>query len=363
MTLTIAVGTRVDGLYDGGDVWFPGVVDGMTDDSSFFAIQYDDGEREEAVPRSLLRLHEPGTFSVGSRVLARYNGGDDYYGGVIADINLDGQTYAISYDDGEYQDAVPFALIVDEGAPIETEIVSSAPIEPEIAPQRQLDEQQRAPNDVQQRMDERSPTPPSVVAPYESPSTGQSEVSLPSQPDKYDASGASIVDDGIGCATIDSMKLSRNIITDEGVVDPGKPVNELPSINTVLADQIAEGCDDNASPSEPVDNVDLPVVKIVSRPSSRRAQYTDEEGAQVDFIQRAPSIGRETLQKQPSSSQTLLSEYQPLRLVSPPESQLTVADAPIAHELNKLPTPDAAPSPSIIIIAPPPRERNPSPTP
>ncbi|RHZ29106.1 hypothetical protein DYB31_000872 [Aphanomyces astaci] len=340
-----------------------GIVDGMTDDSSFFAIQYDDGEREEAVPRSLLRLHEPGTFSVGSRVLARYNGGDDYYGGVIADINLDGQTYAISYDDGEYQDAVPFALIVDEGAPIETEIVSSAPIEPEIAPQRQLDEQRRAPNDVQQRMDERSPTPPYVVAPYESPSTGQSEVSLPSQPNKYDASGASIVNDGIGCATIDSMKLSRNIITDEGVVDPGKPVNELPSINTVLADQIAEGCDDNASPSEPVDNVDLPVVKIVSRPSSRRAQYTDEEGAQVDFIQRAPSIGRETLQKQPSSSQTLSSEYQPLRLVSPPESQLTVADAPIAHELNKLPTPDAAPSPSIIIIAPSPRERNPSPTP
>ncbi|KAF0698979.1 Aste57867_10430 [Aphanomyces stellatus] len=108
-----SVGTRVDGLYDGGDVWFPGVVD-IVNEANSFAILYDDGEREESVPAELLRLHVPGTFSVGSRVWALYDGGDVYFAGEIADIDCEAQTYDIAYDDGESESSVPFASIIDE---------------------------------------------------------------------------------------------------------------------------------------------------------------------------------------------------------------------------------------------------------
>ncbi|CAK4648459.1 unnamed protein product [Aphanomyces euteiches] len=108
-----SVGARVDGLYAGGDVWFPGLIDGANADGSY-AIQYDDGEREEAVQEASVRPHVVGTFSVGSRVLARYNGGDDWYPGVISDINCDAETYDIAYDDGEFEPGVAFVMVEDE---------------------------------------------------------------------------------------------------------------------------------------------------------------------------------------------------------------------------------------------------------
>ncbi|CAK4920790.1 unnamed protein product [Aphanomyces euteiches] len=108
-----SVGARVDGLYAGGDVWFPGLIDGANADGSY-AIQYDDGEREEAVQEASVRPHVAGTFSVGSRVLSRYNGGDDWYPGVISDINCDAETYDIAYDDGEFEPGVAFAMVEDE---------------------------------------------------------------------------------------------------------------------------------------------------------------------------------------------------------------------------------------------------------
>ncbi|OQR92022.1 hypothetical protein ACHHYP_04126 [Achlya hypogyna] len=113
--MLLTEGLRVDGLYAGGDVWFPGTIAVVVD--GICTIQYDDGEVEEGVPERLLRPHEPGTFSVGSRVLARYGGGDDLYPGSITAVDDVNNLYDIAYDDGETEENVFHAYLMDEPLP------------------------------------------------------------------------------------------------------------------------------------------------------------------------------------------------------------------------------------------------------
>ncbi|OQS07331.1 hypothetical protein THRCLA_00674 [Thraustotheca clavata] len=113
--MLLHIGSRVDGLYAGGGVWFPGYI---VETGTLFTVKYDDGEVEENVPEHFLRVHELGTFSTGSRVLVRYGGGEEYYAGVITGIDEENQLYDIAYDDGEVEENVAVNEIV---APVDSE--------------------------------------------------------------------------------------------------------------------------------------------------------------------------------------------------------------------------------------------------
>ena len=77
---------------------FIGSITNVNKDGSF-AVTYDDGEYEHSVPRMKL-MHA--SFNAGDRVVARYYQGRRSYPGYITNVNVDG-TYAVSYDDGDYE--------------------------------------------------------------------------------------------------------------------------------------------------------------------------------------------------------------------------------------------------------------------
>ncbi|KAL4167503.1 hypothetical protein KRP22_012987 [Phytophthora ramorum] len=128
MTDIYRVGERVDGLYDENtdDMWYPGRIrcvhlseDNDSADSPTFEVLYDDGEVEMHVRPEFLRQHVPGTICVGTRVLCRYDGGEEFYPGQVSDVQENGM-YTIAYDDGEVEEDVPPVHIMepqeDEGA-------------------------------------------------------------------------------------------------------------------------------------------------------------------------------------------------------------------------------------------------------
>lgn len=116
MTTPYRVGERVDGLYDGNsdEMWYPGRVQNIHEsaDKVTFEVLYDDGEVESNVRVENLRNHVAGTICVGTRVLCHYAGGNDVYPGQIADVQENGR-YTIAYDDGEVEQDVPIAHIVE----------------------------------------------------------------------------------------------------------------------------------------------------------------------------------------------------------------------------------------------------------
>ncbi|RHY27263.1 hypothetical protein DYB32_006895 [Aphanomyces invadans] len=335
MARTISVGTRVDGLYDGGDVWFPGVVDNLH--GSTYSIQYDDGEREDAVPESRIRLHVAGTFSVGSRVLARYNRGEDVYGGVIADIDCDAQTYAISYDDGEYQGAVPFAFIVDESAPAESEqaetVSTSAGVENDSAVVAPLDQHSLQSKDdptVKGSLDEttaehRSAAPPDVPVVDEHASFHDNTTEnnamcaseAPSEPSNFD--------------TLDVATCGQ--VPPVGIVARGLGMHEDGAdIDAIASPEIVEGT-------------------VVSRPSSRPSSRRQSD--RVPAVQENSTPHDLEMQPSPSASQ-------PCVLDNPPATQVTIRPDPPAVEVVAAVAPDVvivpvdvAATPSMIIASPP----------
>ncbi|POM64828.1 Hypothetical protein PHPALM_19603 [Phytophthora palmivora] len=115
------VGQRVDGLYDenADDMWYPGRIrsvhraDPKTDDADVtFEVLYDDGEVEMNVRLEFLRQHVSGTICAGTRVLCRYDGGDEFYPGQVSDVQENGR-YTVAYDDGEVEENVPVDYIVE----------------------------------------------------------------------------------------------------------------------------------------------------------------------------------------------------------------------------------------------------------
>ncbi|KAG6959691.1 hypothetical protein JG688_00009968 [Phytophthora aleatoria] len=118
MTAIYRVGERVDGLYDENtdEMWYPGRIRcvhlGESADAATFDVLYDDGEVEMNVRPEFLRQHVSGTICVGTRVLGRYDGGDEFYPGQISDVQENGK-YAIAYDDGEVEEDVPVEYIME----------------------------------------------------------------------------------------------------------------------------------------------------------------------------------------------------------------------------------------------------------
>ncbi|KAL3672854.1 hypothetical protein V7S43_002156 [Phytophthora oleae] len=114
MTAIYRVGERVDGLYDENtdDMWYPGRVRCVHLSDATFEVLYDDGEVEMNVRPEFLRQHVAGTICVGTRVLCRYDGGEEFYPGQVSDVQEDGR-YTIAYDDGEVEEDVPLENIME----------------------------------------------------------------------------------------------------------------------------------------------------------------------------------------------------------------------------------------------------------
>ncbi|MEZ5462117.1 hypothetical protein [Dokdonella sp.] len=88
-------GDWVLGRWQGGQYWFPGVVQSRSGKN--VTIIYDDGTRETL---STDRVR-PYNWTLGSRVECRWAGGSDWYGGKITGISKDGTQLDIHYDDGD----------------------------------------------------------------------------------------------------------------------------------------------------------------------------------------------------------------------------------------------------------------------
>ncbi|CAM9385942.1 unnamed protein product, partial [Sphacelaria rigidula] len=115
----LEVGARVEAKYKGRARYYPGKIARVHRDGSF-DIDYDDGEKERMVDRSLIRVlqategerrrSQHKRFEEGMRVEARYKGRSRYYAGTIARVHLDGSC-DLHYDDGEKEQMVEPSLI------------------------------------------------------------------------------------------------------------------------------------------------------------------------------------------------------------------------------------------------------------
>ena len=120
-----AVGAKVECRYKGKKRYYPGIIADYED--GVYAIDYDDGEKESGVSEELIRAVEEapapapaapsGKYAVGAKVEARYRGKKKWYAGEVT--KVDGDTYSITYEDGDVEDNVAEELIraVEEAAP------------------------------------------------------------------------------------------------------------------------------------------------------------------------------------------------------------------------------------------------------
>ncbi|CAM9362982.1 unnamed protein product, partial [Ascophyllum nodosum] len=117
----LKIGQSVEARYRGRSRFLPGRIllvhhDGTCD------IEYDDGEKERKVKRSLIKTRRSPKdsssdvassgkeFKEGSRVEARYKGRSRYYPGVVKRVRLDG-SIDVDYDDGEREHAIKPSLV------------------------------------------------------------------------------------------------------------------------------------------------------------------------------------------------------------------------------------------------------------
>jgi hypothetical protein len=80
--------------WQGGNDWYPGVVQSHV--GGQVTILYDDGTRE-TLPANLVRRYD---WRVGSRVVCRFGDGN-WYGAAITRMAADGATISVRYDDGD----------------------------------------------------------------------------------------------------------------------------------------------------------------------------------------------------------------------------------------------------------------------
>ena len=121
-------GMRIEARYKGRSRYYPGKLMMVRRDGSC-DIDYDDGEREQMVEPSLIKVMEPhrstspgredasagnAELREGGRVEARYKGRGRYYPGVISRIRRDGSC-DIDYDDGEKEQMVDPSLVKTVG--------------------------------------------------------------------------------------------------------------------------------------------------------------------------------------------------------------------------------------------------------
>ena len=113
-------GDRIEGNIDGN--WYLGVIT-KVHPLGTFDILYDDGDVDPYTPRHMFRLidmepvlldssnaitqkEEVPLYRVGQPIRANYEGGGQWFDGLISKINRDG-TYVVHYDDGDKEAAVP----------------------------------------------------------------------------------------------------------------------------------------------------------------------------------------------------------------------------------------------------------------
>lgn len=89
-----APGDWVLGRWKGGPYWFPGVVESRS--AKKVTIAFDDGTRD-TLAINLVRKYD---WRVGTRVECLWAGGDIWYGGKIQKMGKDGSSISILYDDG-----------------------------------------------------------------------------------------------------------------------------------------------------------------------------------------------------------------------------------------------------------------------
>jgi len=77
--------------------------------------------------------HSIGMFAVGSKIAARWEGGDDWFDGTIAQVNSDG-TYDILYSDGDEEDTVAEPLIQQRTFLILPQPASPSPTPSSLSP-------------------------------------------------------------------------------------------------------------------------------------------------------------------------------------------------------------------------------------
>ena len=107
----IPTGTKVAVRYHGGDSIYAGKISEIHEDGTF-TIKYDDGEIETNVPPENISVIEeaeksaPSKFKVGSEVICRYQGSEDYYEGAIVKVRA-GNRYDVKYSDNEVEENIP----------------------------------------------------------------------------------------------------------------------------------------------------------------------------------------------------------------------------------------------------------------
>lgn len=105
-------GDKVEGLYEGRDIWYPGIIGKEFGDDTY-DIHYDDGEIETHVKEDWIRKLEPRKkikFVVGTLVEAQYGGQAAWYSGKIV-VDRGDDTYDVRYDDGDSETHVRADLI------------------------------------------------------------------------------------------------------------------------------------------------------------------------------------------------------------------------------------------------------------
>ena len=114
---------KIDGRYMGGNKWFPGKITSVNRDGTY-DVKYSDGDDEQNVAPSFLRLHDAqhhskkehslgvntGVFVLGEAVEAKYLGGAKWFAGKISAVNAD-KSYDVHYNDGETETAIAVELI------------------------------------------------------------------------------------------------------------------------------------------------------------------------------------------------------------------------------------------------------------
>lgn len=84
--------------WQGGEYWFPGVIENLA--GNRVTIAYDDGTRE-TVDLGKIRPYD---WKVGSRVQCRWQGGTKWYAGRITAMSRDGVSIGVTYDDGDSEE-------------------------------------------------------------------------------------------------------------------------------------------------------------------------------------------------------------------------------------------------------------------
>jgi hypothetical protein len=113
---TLAVGERVEARHGGQAAWYAGEITAVVDendDGGAFDIRYDDDDEEKSVPRYRIRRlddAERADLVEGEVVDSRHGGMKPFYSGRIERVCGDG-TFDVLYDDDDREEHVPRSLI------------------------------------------------------------------------------------------------------------------------------------------------------------------------------------------------------------------------------------------------------------